>query len=199
MSFEGLRRREGDDGTSTVFVRLLGGDTDRFLETAHRGTGISSVTTLHERGDGALFQITFAAPFVGTVFAKYGLRLQRIEGTDEGRARVRVVAPPTLPTHQVVEVVSAEYPGGRLLETERKDAPHWPTDRLTEDLHAHLTERQADALELAVHGGYFESPKQLNGEELADRMGISSSAFYDHLRTGQRKILEVVFGDPVPK
>ncbi|WP_415383395.1 PAS domain S-box protein [Halosimplex sp. TS25] len=61
-----------------------------------------------------------------------------------------------------------------------------------------LTDRQREALALAFHAGYFASPRHSTGEELADVLGIASPTFYQHVREGTRKILELVVGDDEP-
>ncbi|WP_436925046.1 PAS domain S-box protein [Halosimplex amylolyticum] len=61
-----------------------------------------------------------------------------------------------------------------------------------------LTDRQREALALAYHAGYFASPRHSTGEDLADVLGIASPTFYQHVREGTRKILELVVGDDEP-
>lgn len=49
-----------------------------------------------------------------------------------------------------------------------------------------LTERQQEALTLALSQGYYERPRQTTATELADELGISQPSMSDLLRRGER-------------
>jgi hypothetical protein len=55
-----------------------------------------------------------------------------------------------------------------------------------------LTDRQREVLETAHELGYFEHPKESNGGEVADALGISTSTFAEHLSAAQRKLLATI-------
>jgi predicted DNA binding protein len=175
-------------------VRILDGVPQQFNEMTGDATGISSITRVQESTNGALFRVDFSEPFIATVLARYGVRLQSIRGKAEGLATIQVTTPRTIPVHRTVEIVSLEYPEATLLETEAVDEFHGPPAPLFEQLLDRLTEQQRNALELAYHGGYFDSPKGLTGEELADRLGISSSSFHNHLRAAERELFDALVG-----
>lgn len=52
-----------------------------------------------------------------------------------------------------------------------------------------LTERQYEALTLALSRGYYESPRQASTQELAEELGISQPSLSRLLRRGERQIL----------
>jgi predicted DNA binding protein len=52
-----------------------------------------------------------------------------------------------------------------------------------------LTERQRECLETAHEMGYFEHPKSANAGDVADRLGITTSTFTEHLAAAQGKLL----------
>ncbi|ADB63420.1 Bacterio-opsin activator HTH domain protein (plasmid) [Haloterrigena turkmenica DSM 5511] len=52
-----------------------------------------------------------------------------------------------------------------------------------------LTDRQREALELAVSRGYYESPRKVTAAELAEELGISQPSLSSLLRRGERQIL----------
>lgn len=53
-----------------------------------------------------------------------------------------------------------------------------------------LTERQREALVLAYREGYFEEPRAASQAELAEELGISSSAFGRRLRRGIDSLID---------
>lgn len=52
-----------------------------------------------------------------------------------------------------------------------------------------LTERQYEALSLALSRGYYERPRQTTAAELADELDISQPSMSDLLRRGERQLL----------
>lgn len=57
-----------------------------------------------------------------------------------------------------------------------------------------LTERQREALTLALSRGYYESPRQVTAEELAEEFGISQPSLSSLLRRGERRLLTASLG-----
>ncbi|AHG04409.1 bacterio-opsin activator [Halobacterium sp. DL1] len=53
-----------------------------------------------------------------------------------------------------------------------------------------LTQPEREALVLALHQGYFESPRQSSLADLAAELGVSEQAVSNRLRRGNEKILE---------
>mgnify|MGYP000221120283 CR=1 FL=1 len=69
-----------------------------------------------------------------------------------------------------------------------------PDDGPTDPL-ATLTERQRTAVEIAVHGGYYERPRAIDAAGVAERMGVSRRTAAEHLRKAERAVLESVVRD----
>nr|WP_224828050.1 helix-turn-helix domain-containing protein [Saliphagus infecundisoli] len=57
-----------------------------------------------------------------------------------------------------------------------------------------LTDRQHEALRLAISRDYYESPRQASTEELADEMDISQPSMSSLLRRGERQLLTTALG-----
>lgn len=56
-----------------------------------------------------------------------------------------------------------------------------------------LTEKQLDAIELAVESGYYAQPRETTITDLAATCDISQSAMSQRLHTAERKLLESIF------
>ncbi len=52
-----------------------------------------------------------------------------------------------------------------------------------------LTDRQLEVVTRALEEGYFEWPRTIDSEELADELGISRTTMLEHLRKAQSKLL----------
>ena len=51
-----------------------------------------------------------------------------------------------------------------------------------------LTERQRQIVKLAKELGYFEIPRKISSERIAEILGISKAAFLEHLRKVERRV-----------
>lgn len=60
-----------------------------------------------------------------------------------------------------------------------------------------LTEKQSAALEAAIHHGYFERPREASASDIAERLEITHSTYLQHLRAGQRKLLQQLYDSTV--
>lgn len=57
-----------------------------------------------------------------------------------------------------------------------------------------LSDRQHEAVQIAIELGYYEIPRQVTTEELAEAMGIERRTAETHLRLAEQKIVEAVIG-----
>jgi predicted DNA binding protein len=72
--------------------------------------------------------------------------------------------------------------------TETRRVPHTLFTSM-DSLFAGLTDRQLEALRIAVDNGYFEQPRQVSIEELASRTSVARSTYEEHLRKAQNKLI----------
>jgi DNA-binding CsgD family transcriptional regulator len=56
-----------------------------------------------------------------------------------------------------------------------------------------LTDRQREVLTAANQYGYYEYPRKVSSEKLADRVGISKPVLLQHLRKAERRIMADIF------
>ncbi len=56
-----------------------------------------------------------------------------------------------------------------------------------------ITYREEEILRMALDLGYFDFPKRIKLEELAEHVGIAASTLSEILRRGQKKVLEIYF------
>jgi hypothetical protein len=57
-----------------------------------------------------------------------------------------------------------------------------------------LSERQRDALSAAVELGYYEVPREASHEAVAEQLDCAPSTAAEHLRKGESKVLQSIFG-----
>lgn len=56
-----------------------------------------------------------------------------------------------------------------------------------------LSTNQLKAVSLAIHHGYYEIPRKITLENLAEIMGISFSTCHNHLRKAEKKLMPFLF------
>ena len=63
-----------------------------------------------------------------------------------------------------------------------------------------LTDRQLEVVTCALEEGYFEWPREISSEQLAEKIGINRTTALEHLRKAQSKLLaDAIEGTDVPK
>ena len=72
---------------------------------------------------------------------------------------------------------------------EETQIPHTmlaPVDQLFDS----VTERQLDALQLALDNGYYEQPRQASVSDLAAQTAVARSTYEEHLRKAENKLIK---------
>ena len=72
---------------------------------------------------------------------------------------------------------------------EETQIPHTmlaPVDQLFDN----VTERQLDALQLALDSGYYEQPRRTSVSDLAARTSVARSTYEEHLRKAENKLIK---------
>jgi len=182
-----------DGGSLRMFVTMSDGEmefdaileqcgsiSDGFVIARQDGTMAASV----ELDDENLFQ----------ELAEYGATLRDLSVSGEsGTAQLHVDLPVEGDIRSVVSVLESKYDGVNLVRQRERERDPRPTAEFTATVSDRLTDRQYTALETAYLSNYFEFPRPVSGEELAESMNISRQTYHQHLRAAQRKLLEEFF------
>lgn len=182
-----------EEGSVTVFVKVTEGSVDDFLEYVRDAPEVVRVRLFDETDTGPVLQIRVTGRFIASLLADHGIPVRSI--TAEGdAARVTVGLPPTMTAHRVLEVISTEFPDSEFVARRESTGPS-DLAILPERILEELTDRQRDAARIAYEEGYFDSPKRITGAEAAEALGLSSTAFNEHLRAAQRTIFRLLFDE----
>ena len=115
---------------------------------------------------------------------------------EDGDYHMRIHLAPSADVRQLIEVVREAYPVAQLISRQQVSRASASPVQLLGRIADELTDRQMSTLEAAYYAGYFEWPREVNGEEVAESFGISAPTFHQHLRNAQRKVFQVVLEDP---
>ena len=175
-----------------VFVRVRDSASEKLLVQARQAPEVNKARLIESDGDSALLQLQFVKPFIASRLADHGITVDRISG-DGSQCLVTVSVPTTFDLRQVVDVVTTNYPESELIAKREQSKSIEAFEDITHRALQELTPRQREVGELALLRGYFESPKGATGKELAEELGISSSAFHKHIREAERKLFKTIF------
>jgi predicted DNA binding protein len=111
----------------------------------------------------------------------------------DGVGRVTMRVPNTADIRRLAEQFESTFSRAELRAKRQLDSTVDTPEGFRQQLEETLTDRQHETLQAAYHAGFFAWPRANTGETIADRLGITGPTFLQHLRAGERKLLEVLF------
>ncbi|AGB37720.1 bacterio-opsin activator domain-containing protein [Natronococcus occultus] len=189
LSFDGGVRQH--EGTVAVFVTVDGAPAADVVAAATELVAVESAQLVGDE-DGSTVLLEFSRPFLALRLADHGMVLHRLEATPE-TTRLVVDVPSSVDPAAGTDVVSSAFADVEL-RSKRSVERTAPRD-LRAGLLERLTDRQLEVVQMAYYSGYFESPRERSGEQIADTLGISPAAFYRHVRRVQRTVFAVILDE----
>lgn len=188
LSLEQLIPRR--DGSLDVFVRVDEGNPKELRERASRSSAIDEATIL-DRTEESWIQLQFVKPFIASRLADHGITVTDIVARED-TCQVTVAISPAHPTREAVATVTRFYEAEFISKRDNQELTSRELGSPV-NIMASLTDRQREVLELAYASGYFEVPREISGNDLAENLDLSSSAFHRHIRTAERAIFRTLF------
>lgn len=180
------------DGRYAEFYSIRGTDLERIEEIAEdHSTATPSVIERYEDGGLMEFLVTGNCPAVG--LAELGALPRSVVG-DNGKGQIVAELPAEYDPGEVVAAFQEEYGGDLVAKREHEEfTPLFSQREFDRAVERRLTDRQREVLEAAFEAGYYDWPREISGEDLADRMDISQPTLSEHLTTAERKLLSLLF------
>ncbi|WP_313692089.1 bacterio-opsin activator domain-containing protein [Halorarum halobium] len=188
LSYQGGVRQSTEG--SYVFVTVEGESLDNVTEVASQLNAIDDVQQISTDGDGGVLRLRLTQPFLALELADHGAVFR--EATADPTTTTLVIdIPDSIDVRTITHLVRETFSTVELRAKQTLD------QTVEHDLHStfleKLTERQLEVIQTAYYSGYFESPRERTGEEVAETLDISPPAFYTHARTVQRKLFATLF------
>lgn len=185
------------DGTVTVLFGLGDAPVSEILALESEFVAVESLNYV-EREDEQLFRARLASSTIAPTLLNCGAIPQTVSATaDETTAVVRI--PRELNVREFLERVRARYPETELVTRKDVSDVDGVEQTIGETFAEDLTERQREVLETAYETGFFESPRETTGVELADLLDISQPTVTHHLREAQRRLFADLFEEEPPR
>ncbi|MBX0304299.1 GAF domain-containing protein [Halomicroarcula sp. F24A] len=180
-----------DDGSLRVYLDAEGGDTEAVLTALQDDDAVRSVTQVAEHEGSALFEVTVGESLLATL-VDHGAVPKEITG-ENGVARYTIELPYEGDAREVFSLVEDNYDGTDLVGYHEHERPVQTQQEFQASLSERFTDRQETALRTAYLGGFFDWPREVDGDELAQAMDISRPTYHQHLRAAQQKVYEELF------
>jgi predicted DNA binding protein len=175
------------DASLTCYLEAEGVSGASFLEVATTHDEVEDVRLVTE-GDPSLLEVTVSSSAVHTLSsAGATVKTFRVE---RGEGRLVAEVAPDADLKALARAVESAYPDTGVISKRRVERSVQSDESFRRDLEDRLTDRQQTAMETAFSAGYYDWPRESTAEEVAAAMDISSPTLHEHLRAGERKLLE---------
>ena len=189
VSFEGSIPLSEDQ--ARLFFTVVDADPDLVRAVIDRSVAVESSRLIASHDDGHLFEAVVGGPTIPLTLLKHGASLRTLTVSDDG-IRVVVDLPSNVDIREFIERFQAEYKSAEFLARRRHERPAHRRQGFRAELEEQLTERQLEVLQTAYFSGFFASPRQSTGSDIAEVLEVSQPTVTEHLRTAQSKILDLL-------
>ncbi|QIO24855.1 PAS domain S-box protein (plasmid) [Haloarcula sp. JP-L23] len=188
LSYQGGVQQTTDG--SYVFVTVEDAAVETVAAAASELAGIDDVRQISEESDGGVLRLGLGRPFLALELADHGA-VFREATADATSTTLTIDVPDSIDVRNISQLVDEAFSDVELHSKQTFDqaAEHDVYTRFLSD----LTERQLEVVQTAYYSGFFESPRESTGEDVATMLDISPPAFYQHVRTVQRKLFTTLF------
>ncbi|WP_336035449.1 bacterio-opsin activator domain-containing protein [Halobacterium yunchengense] len=193
LSYEGGVQQTSEG--SYVFVTVEDAPVDAVAEAAADLVAVEDARAVSGGDAGGVVRLWLSESFLPTELADHGAVLRSVDATPTATT-LTVDVPGSVDASRVGRFVDDRFADAELTAKHTREQP---SERgFYASVLDKLTERQLEVVETAYYSGYFESPRRSTGEEVAASLGVSAQAFYQHVRTVQRKLFAALVDDHLP-
>ncbi|OYR40553.1 bacterio-opsin activator [Halorubrum sp. Ib24] len=150
--------------------------------------------TVVSRGGGQTVLERRGSSWFGSPIPEYGGVLRHSRATPEV-VKLIVELPREADTRTIVDRITDSFPALELTAQRQNRQTEATPGGIRSRLEDRLSERQYEALKTGHAMGYFNRPRDSSGEAVADALGITQPTVNKHIRLGERKVFDLLFGD----
>jgi predicted DNA binding protein len=162
-------------------------------EVAETTPLISSYSHVTTRDDAEVYSLVGDISFFHQILDRSGTLMEM--KANEEQAEILVELPRYASVKSFVSMVEGEYDDVEVLSTRTKEKEFKTESGFKGELREKLTERQLETLQTAYYSGYFESPRECTGQEIAEQLGVTQPTVTENIKAGQSKLLRLLFDE----
>lgn len=179
------------DGTVQTFLRVSDAPVEDVLSLEDEWVAIDNIEHL-DRENKSLYRVAISQPRVTPLLVNFGALPQEIRADGE-ELQIIVDFPIDADIRRFVDRLEEEFSEIELSSVRHHERQPQTKRGFRDELEEALTERQLEVLQTAFRGGFFESPRQINGQDIANILDVSQPTISYHMKEAQRKLLANVF------
>jgi len=181
------------DGSLRLYVGASDADVEAVESVLSHDGAVTDWNVIADHGGEVLCEAVVDDSLIA-VLADHGAVTRSVTAED-GVARYTIELPYEAEARELFELVDDRYRGTDLVGYHEHERPVRTRQEFREAVTDRFTERQETAIRTAFLGGFFEWPRDVDGDDLAGSMDISRPTYHQHLRAAQRKVFDELF-DP---
>ena len=181
-----------DDGSVVMLFVVEDCDPASITDAATTYEDVNFANIVSEGEDGSVVEFSVDDPPIVSALAERGVETTALTA-EGGTIRITLEMPASADPRAVIEQLTERYPSTDLRAHHERERREQTKQELVADIEERLTDRQRLALQKAFLGGFFDWPRSISGEDLAESMDISPSTYHQHLRAAERKVLASLF------
>jgi predicted DNA binding protein len=177
-----------------LFFTVDGTDPDDVRSVIDRSLSVGSSRLVARQEDSLLFEAVVEGPTISVTLMEMGASLRTLTVTEEG-IHFLVDLPSSADVRGFIEGFQEEFASAEFIARRVHERPDYTRQGFLAELEEHLTDRQMEVLQTAYYSGFFTSPRQSTGSDIAEVLDVSQPTVTEHLRTAQCKILDLLLAD----
>lgn len=184
----------GEDPEMKLFFVVKDGPPTDVVEAARSREDITDATVVRDAGtrNTGLVRIAVSdSPLIDAV-AEYSGTITDAKAVN-GTGTVTIQLSKDTNPRSFFERFESRVPSATVESYRDDERPRRTNQEFVAEVTESLTDRQRDTLRTAYASGFFDSPRQVSGEELGEVMDITRATFHQHLRAAERKMLDSFF------
>jgi PAS domain S-box-containing protein len=190
LSYQGGVQQTADG--SYVFVTVDRAPVERVTQITADLVAVEEVRQISGDDDGGVLGIRLGQSFLASELADHGAVFRSASADPESTTLV-VEVPESVASRHISQLVRELFTGVELRSKQQLDRS--VAETVQSQALDRLTDRQLEVSQTAYYSGFFESPRDHTGTEVAEMLDISPPAFSNHIRAAERKLFDSVFDE----
>lgn len=182
------------DGSTQALFSLTDPPVEEILALESEFVSVDSLSVIEQGCDEQLFRVTLSGQTVAASLLDCGgIPSSVVAAPGETTASVHLSR--EIDVRVFIDRISQQYPEIELRSRQNIDATATSENEIRAVIDEDLTDRQREVLLTAYESGYFKSPRDTTGEQLAALLDLSQPTVTHHLREAQRRLYEALLDE----
>lgn len=175
-----------------VFVTRNPREMDELLEAVEAHENVFRLTVLKNAGDRARVLVKYNKEYsvLPTITRSDLMAIEPFHIANGYKYWTVVVRSGELPKQ--ITILKDEYELKIRSTKDFSDAKDVEYGDIVDQIYSSLSERQREVMLRAAKDGYYQWPRNVSAESIAESMGVSGPTFLEHLRKGEQKIINEI-------